>query len=103
MDRDPQATGSEDTSANREHVENAAENRDALAAQARRTGASASDSADTPIARADGTGSAVDPDNAAAMREVEENREALEEQNRRVAASAPRDVNMTGPDTTDDR
>lgn len=103
MDRDSQAPGGEDAAENRQHVDNAAANRDALEAQNRRTRATVSDAADTPVTRADGTGSARDPDNAGAMREVEQNREALEAQNRRVAASKPADVNMTGPDASDDR
>jgi hypothetical protein len=88
--RDPHA--GEDTSAAREHVANARENREAQAAQAERVRATTPASAGTPV------GAARDPDNAEALRRVEEGHDALEEQNRRVAASAPDDVPMTGPD-----
>ena len=60
MDRNDANQGGEDNSAAVEHVENAQENRDALAEQARRTEATAGDSADRPIRQtnADGPGGA---------------------------------------------
>jgi hypothetical protein len=58
MDQDSGNRGgaSEDTSRAREHVHNAEENRDALAAQSRRTEATASGT-DTPIGQMDASGS----------------------------------------------
>lgn len=99
MKRDANAGSSESTAENREHVENAEENRDALAAQARRTQATAPESTQAPIGQGSATGSAQDPDGAAAMQEVRDNRDALEAQNRRTAATKPDQVNMTGSDS----
>jgi hypothetical protein len=53
MDRNDANQGGEDNSAAVEHVENAQENRDALAEQARRTEATAGDSANHPIQQPD--------------------------------------------------
>ncbi|HEX8360275.1 MAG TPA: hypothetical protein VF613_09210 [Longimicrobium sp.] len=62
MERNDANQGNEDNSAAVEHVENAQENRDALAEQARRTAATAGDSADRPIQQtnADGPGAGLD-------------------------------------------
>jgi hypothetical protein len=110
MDRNDDARGTEDTTANREHVQNAEENRDALAAQAERTRATAPAETDTPIGGAGRSGSGgtasggTGMDNTDAVRAAAENRDALAEENRRVAATTPDDVPMTGPDTRrDDR
>ena len=103
MDRDPQAQGDESTTESRRHVENAAENRDALEAQAQRTRATAPASTDAPVDRAAASGSARDSDNASAARQAQENRDALEEQNRRVAATAPDEVDVPGPGSSWDR
>lgn len=104
MRRTPDPTdrshAAESTDENREQAESAAANRDALAAQARRTRASTPGAADTPVGPSM-SGSARDPENAAAMRAVEANRDALEEQNRRVEASAPDSVETAGPDRND--
>lgn len=91
MNRDDDIRSTEDTTANREHVQNAEENRDALAAQAERTRAT------TPAATHVPVGAAMD--NTEAVRAAAENRDALAEENRRVAATTPDDVPMTGPDT----
>jgi hypothetical protein len=104
MDRNDDIRSTEDTTANREHVHNAEENRDALAAQAERTRATTPAETDTPIgaAAASGTGSpggGTGMDNTEAVRAAAENRDALAEENRRVAATTPDDVPMTGPDT----
>lgn len=105
--------GNEDTSAAREHVQAAEENRDALEAQNRRTEATTPESVNTPIG---GVGNASttsggqggmsatggprgndDPSQAREnVRSAEENRDALAAQHRRVEASAPDDVD-TGP------
>ena len=111
MDRNDDARGTEDTTANREHVQNAEENRDALAAQAERTRATTPAETDTPIGGANRSGSGgtsgsgtAGMDNTDAVRAAAENRDALAEENRRVAATTPDDVPMTGPDTRrDDR
>ena len=92
MDRNDDIRSTEDTTANREHVHNAEENRDALAAQAERTRATTPAATGMPIA---GTGI----DDAEAVRAAAENLDALAEENRRVAATTPDDVPMTGPDT----
>lgn len=94
--------GSEDTSQNREHVENAAENRDALAAQARRTEATTPPDLDA-TSRTGSSSAGRDVENAQAMREVEENTRALEEQNRRTAATAPASVDMPDTNTSSGR
>ncbi len=62
MDRNDANQGGEDNSAAVEHVENAQENRDALAEQARRTEATAGDSANHPIQQtnANGPGAGTD-------------------------------------------
>ena len=112
----------EDTSAAREHVQAAEENRDALEAQNRRTEATTPESVNTPIGEGRGnagggtsgggqggmnatggtnvTGSGRGNDDPSQAREnvrsAEENRDALAAQNRRVEASAPDDVD-TGP------
>lgn len=109
MDRSDDIRSTEDTTANREHVHNAEENRDALAAQAERTRATTPAETDMPIGAAgtSGTGTSgagntaggTGTDNTEALRAVAENRDALEEENRRVAATTPDDVPMTGPDT----
>jgi hypothetical protein len=115
--------GNEDTSAAREHVHAAEENRDALEAQNRRTEATTPESVNTPIGGAGGgnagggnagggtttsggqggmnaTGGTRGNDDPSQAREnvrsAEENRDALAEQNRRVEASAPDDID-TGP------
>lgn len=103
MDRNDDARSTEDTTRARQHVENAGENRDALAAQAERTRATTPAETDTPARAADPSRAAQDPDNAAILREAAENRDALAEQNRRVAATRPDDVPMTGPDDGDRR
>ncbi len=103
MDRNENRQGSEDNTQNVEHVENAAENRDALAAQARRTEATTPEATNVPIGSQNSSGAAQDRDNVEAMRAVEENRDALREQNRRTAATTPDDINMTGPDRSGDR
>jgi hypothetical protein len=117
MDRSDDIRSTEDTTANREHVHNAEENRDALAAQAERTRATTPAETDMPIgaagtsgAGATGTGTSgagstgggPGMDNSEALRAVAENREALAEENRRVAATTPDNVPMTGPDTRRD-
>lgn len=110
MDRNDDARSTEDTTANREHVHNAEENRDALAAQAERTRATTPAETDTPVGGANRAGSGstggggTGMDNTDAVRAAAENREALAEENRRVAATTPDDVPLTGPDTRrDDR
>jgi hypothetical protein len=119
MDRSDDIRSTEDTTANREHVHNAEENRDALAAQAERTRATTPAETDMPIGAAGtsgagatgsgtsgagNTGGGTGTDNTEALRAVAENRDALAEENRRVAATTPDDVPMTGPDTRrDDR
>ena len=112
MDRNDDIRSTEDTTANREHVHNAEENRDALAAQAERTRATTPAETDMPIGAAGAsgtsgagnTGGGTGTDNTEALRAAAENREALAEENRRVAATTPDDVPMTGPDTRrDDR
>ena len=95
MDRDD-IRSTEDTAANREHVQNAEENRDALAAQAERTRATTPAATDMPIGVA---GASTTLDNTEAVRAAAENRDALAEENQRVAATTPDDVPMTGPDT----
>ncbi len=97
MDRSDDTRSTEDTTANREHVHNAEENRDALAAQAERTRATAPAETATPIGAAGAGGTGMD--NTEAVRAAAENRDALAEENRRVAATTPDDVPMTGPDT----
>lgn len=109
MDRSDDIRSTEDTTANREHVHNAEENRDALAAQAERTRATTPAETDMPIGAAGTSGAGTSgagstaggtgTDNTEALRAVAENREALAEENRRVAATTPDDVPMTGPDT----
>ena len=109
MDRSDDIRSTEDTTANREHVQNAEENRDALAAQAERTRATTRPETDTPIGaagaagagtyRAGSTSGSGTTDNAEAVRAAAENRDALAEENRRVAATTPDDVPLTGPDT----
>lgn len=110
MDRNDDIRSTEDTTANREHVQNAEENRDALAAQAERTRATTPAAVDTPIGAAGATGGGTNTggstntggtgmDNTEAVRAAAENRDALAEENRRVAATTPDDVPMTGPDT----
>lgn len=97
--------GSEDPSEAREHVRHAEENRDALEAQARRTGATAPDSVDQPVRGLDqGQGSGgmstsggtrASEDASAAQSHVEQaerNRDALEAQNRRVESTTPDEV-----------
>jgi hypothetical protein len=105
--------GSEDASQAREHVNNAAENRDALAAQNRRVEATAPPEVQSPIngntrgggsgMNAAGTGNTgnnnvdthASEDTSAAREHVhnaEENRDALEAQNRRVEATAPEET-----------
>lgn len=110
MDRNDDARSTEDTTANREHVHNAEENRDALAAQAERTRATTPPETDMPIGAANQSGSGntgssgTGMDNTDAVRAAADNRDALAEENRRVAATTPDDVPMTGPDTRrDDR
>lgn len=99
MDRSDDARSTEDTTANREHVQNAEENRDALAAQAERTRATTPAETDTPIGGANRSGSGgTGMDNTDAVRAAAENRDALAEENRRVAATTPDDVPLTGPD-----
>jgi hypothetical protein len=95
--------GGEDTSQNREHVENASDNRDALAAQARRTEATTPADLNATARTENASGAGQDANNAQAMREVEENRRALEEQNRRTAASAPANVDMPDTNTSSGR
>lgn len=109
MDRNDDIRSTEDTTANREHVHNAEENRDALAAQAERTRATTPAATDTPVggagtsgageSGAGRTGGGAGMDNTEAVRAAAENRDALAEENRRVAATTPDDVPMTGPDT----
>ena len=102
MDRSDDIRSTEDTAGARQHVQDAEENRDALAAQAERTRATTPAETDTPIGAsgATGTGGAsATLDNQAAMRAAAENRDALAEENRRVAATTPDDVPLTGPDT----
>lgn len=97
MDRSDDIRSTEDTTASREHVQNAEENRDALAAQAERTRATT-----PPETRATGGGTSTGGTglaNTDAVRAAAENRDALAEENRRVAATTPDDVPMTGPDT----
>lgn len=62
MDRNDANQGGEDNTRAVEHVENAQDNRDALAEQARRTAATAGDSANHPIQQtnADGPGAGLD-------------------------------------------
>jgi len=111
MDRNDDIRSTEDTTANREHVHNAEENRDALAAQAERTRATTPAETDMPLGAtgsgtsgAGNTGGGTGMDNTEALRAVAENREALAEENRRVAATTPDDVPLIGPDTRrDDR
>lgn len=99
--------GSEDNREATQHVQNAAENRDALAAQNRRTEATTSaETRDHPVEGMNATGGTLggnsgssaapgrmgSEDNsqaAANVRNVQENRDALEDQNRRTEASAP--------------
>lgn len=95
---------SEDPSEAREHVHNAEENRDALAAQARRTDATAPDSVDQPVRGMDagdrtgsltggsGEGSEDASRARAHVSEAERNRDALEAQNRRVENTTPDEV-----------
>lgn len=107
-------SGSEDASEARDHVRAAEENRDALAAQNRRTEATAPGGVETPIGNASGlnasgtsgTSGASGPLNTSGssrasgdasearenVRAAEENRDALADESRRVQASAPPDV-----------
>ena len=96
MDRNDQ--GNEDTRAAEAHTHNAQENRDALAAQNRRTEATAGDSANHPIQQSNQNSGAPDTSvmsatgrtsedssqAAANSSNAHENREALAEQNRRT-------------------
>jgi hypothetical protein len=101
--------GSEDASQAREHVSNAAENRDALAAQNRRVEATAPSEVQSPVDGGTrggsgmsaagtgngGSGNQGSEDNSAAREHVQnaaENRDALEAQNRRVEATAPEET-----------
>jgi hypothetical protein len=106
-------TGSEDSSEAREHVRAAEENRDALAAQNRRTGVTATGT-DAPIGSGgvqhdpagggrdlmDGAGPGRASDDASQAREnvraAEENRDALADEKRRVESTLPPNVNTTG-------
>jgi hypothetical protein len=87
---------SEDPSEAREHVRNAEENREALEAQNRRTGATAPADVDQPVRGSDpgglsASGTPSDDASEAARRaeEAERNRRALEDQNRRVRETTP--------------
>lgn len=107
MDRFSEGTrgngGSDDPSRAREHVRNAEENRDALAAQSRRTQATAPAGTDQPIGGNDAgamnasglPGASEDASRAAAHAgEAERNRDALADENQRVR-------NTTPPEATD--
>lgn len=96
MDRN---TGSEDNSENIENTHEAAENRDALAAQARRTEATApfTVNATGPAIPTNVDGSGDNSENLEHVREAEENRDALAEQARRTEATTPPEINTTGP------
>ncbi len=95
-------TGSEDTSDNVEHTREAAENRDALAAQARRMEATTPSSVSTTGSSVptEVRGSEDNRENVEHVREAEENRDALAEQARRTEATAPPEINTTGPPNT---
>ncbi|HEX6749418.1 MAG TPA: hypothetical protein VF092_19135 [Longimicrobium sp.] len=78
---------SEDPSQAREHVRNAEENRDALAAQSERTEATAPSSTDEPIR---GAPASEDASRAQSnVHEAERNRDALEAHSRRVESTTP--------------
>lgn len=96
MDRN---TGSEDTSSNVERTREAAENRDALAEQARRTQATTPSTVNTtrhPTSTG-AQGSEDNTENVEHVHEAEENRDALAEQARRTEATTPPEINTTGP------
>lgn len=98
--------GSEDASQAREHVHNAQENRDALAAQNRRVEATAPPEVRSDVdsgtrggggmnAAGTGGGNQGSEDNSAALEHVQnaaENRDALAAQARRVEATAPQET-----------
>lgn len=110
MQQDDERTGSESTGRNERLVQNAAENRDALAREARRVEATAPESTDHPVGGADraggttgsaggGTGDAggmhASEDASEArehVRAAAENRDALAAEARRVDATTPPDV-----------
>jgi hypothetical protein len=114
MDRNDANQGNEDNSAAVEHVENAHENRDALAEQARRTEATAGASADRPVGQQNtggqnsgGSGTSgttstgartasnthvASEDNSQAVANTSnahDNLEALRDQNRRTEETTP--------------
>lgn len=109
-------TGSEDNSQNVRAAQHAAENRDALAEEARRVQATAPDSVSRPVDAAGRTGTGgnrgstgdasggngtmhASEDASEArehVREAAENRDALAEEARRVQDSAPDDIDR-GP------
>jgi hypothetical protein len=105
--RDP-GQGSEDTRRNEEHVRAAEENRDALAAQARRTDATTdSDTTSRPLQGMDGGSSGTGTSSggnvhgasgaapgADAARAAAENRDALADESRRVEQTLPPGVEM---------
>ena len=84
MSQDPSQRANEDASQSAQHAENARENRDALADQARRTESSAPDTVDHRQAQA-----APGPDGGL---EAAENRDALADEARRVERTLPDDV-----------
>jgi hypothetical protein len=108
----PADQGSEDASQAREHVQNAQENRDALAAQNRRVEATAPPEVRSDVDSGTRGGSGMNAagsnhggttsnndqgseDNSAALEHVQnaaENRDALAAQNRRVEATAPEET-----------
>lgn len=114
MQHDDSRTGSEDTSRNVRAVQNAAENRDALAREARRVEATAPDSVSHPVDGTSGARTSADRDGGATagaggdagtmhasedatearehVREAAENRDALAEEARRVDATTPPDI-----------
>lgn len=112
-------TGSEDNSQNIRATQNAAENRDALAEEARRVAATAPDSVNRPVDDSGRAGTGADRSGTAGgasggdgggtmhasedatearehVREAAENRDALAEEARRVQDSAPDDIDR-GP------
>jgi hypothetical protein len=100
--RDPGAQGGEDTTRNEQHVRAAEENRDALAAQARRTEATTDlDTTSRPVEGIGGgtsgggyhASSGARP-GADAAQSAAENRDALADESRRVEETLPDGIEM---------
>lgn len=104
MQQDDERAGSESNDRNVRAVQNAADNRDALAREARRVEATAPESTDHPVDGVDRTGDGAGTMHASEdasearehVREAAENRDALAAEARRVDATTP-------PETDGDR